>query len=393
MATVAIEGMIEVSNKTTVAAMNSTLRTRLTQAHSNFQHALLPLMESDVGHALTPKLMQLLRVWECIEIERFIPSTRGHTGRPRRERQALARAFVAKAVLGLSETSALIERLAVDVTLRNLCGFDRRHAAPTESLFSRAFAEFSAQGLAQQVHAALIENHLGGALIGHISRDSTAIAVRESVATPAAPAPVKTAKKRGRPRKGDAAQAAEPTLTRIQWQAEKNPSLEAMLAELPTGCDVGTKRNSKGYKSSWRGYKLHLDVGDGMVPIAAIITSASVHDSQVAIPLATLTAQRVTNLYDLMDAAYCSPILREHSRQLGHVPLIDHNPRRGEKIEFAPHEAQRYNERSTVERVNGRLKDSFGIHRVNVRGHAKVASHLMFAVLALTADQLLRWVT
>jgi len=28
------------------------------------------------------------------------------------------------------------------------------------------------------------------------------------------------------------------------------------------------------------------------------------HDSQVAIPLATLTAGRVTSLYDLMDSAY-----------------------------------------------------------------------------------------
>lgn len=372
--------------------MNTALRSQLTQAHHCFQRALLPLIESDIHQALTPKLTQLLRVWECIEIERFIPSTRGNTGRPRRERHALARAFVAKAVLGLSETSALIERLAVDKTLRRLCGFDLRHAAPTESLFSRAFAEFSAQGLAQQVHEALIKNHLGEALIGHVSRDSTAIAARESVVAIAKPIAKQPAKKRGRPRKDEAKKTPELTPTRLQWQAT-NPPLAAMLADLPTRCDVGTKRNSKGYKSSWRGYKLHLDVGDGMLPISAIITSASVHDSQVAIPLATLTAQRVTHCYDLMDAAYCSPILREHSRQLGHVPLIDSNPRRGEKIPFAPHEAQRYKERSTVERVNGRLKDNFGIHRVNVRGHAKVATHLMFAVLALTADQLLRWAT
>ncbi|WP_419601180.1 transposase, partial [Thiolapillus sp.] len=38
----------------------------------------------------------------------------------------------------------------------------------------------------------------------------------------------------------------------------------------------------------------------------------------------------------------------------------------------------RYNERSTVERVNGRLKDEFGARMVRVRGHAKVMSHLMF---------------
>lgn len=388
--------MIKVSHTITVTSMNTAVRTQLTQSHRLFQHELVPLLESDLGHALTPKLMQLVQIWELIEIERFVPSTRGAIGRPARERHALARAFVAKAVLGLSETSALIERLAVDRSLRRLCGFDLRHPAPNESLFSRAFAEFAAGGLASRVHEALIKSQLGTALIGHLSRDSTAIPVRESPATatptPKADALPAPAKKRGRPRQGDARADAEPTPTRIQRQ-RAHPDLAAMLADLPTGCDIGTKRNSNGYKTSWIGYKLHLDVGDGMVPISAIVTSASVHDSQVAIPLATLSAQRVTTLYDLMDAGYCSPLLREHSRQLGHVPLIDHNPRRGEKREFAPHEAQRYQERTAVERVNGRLKDSFGLHRVNVRGHQKVAGHLMFAVLALTADQFLRWVT
>ena len=52
----------------------------------------------------------------------------------------------------------------------------------------------------------------------------------------------------------------------------------------------------------------------------------------------------------------------------------------------------RYRERSTVERVNGRLKDEFGARQVRVRGHSKVLCHLMFRVLALTVDQLLRLV-
>ncbi len=30
-----------------------------------------------------------------------------------------------------------------------------------------------------------------------------------------------------------------------------------------------------------------------------------------------------------MAAAYCSEELRQHGRNLGHVPLIDHNPRVG----------------------------------------------------------------
>ncbi len=40
---------------------------------------------------------------------------------------------------------------------------------------------------------------------------------------------------------------------------------------------------SKGYKHSWTGYKLHIDVADGQIPVACLLTSASVHDSQVAI--------------------------------------------------------------------------------------------------------------
>jgi hypothetical protein len=106
-----------------------------------------------------------------------------------------------------------------------------------------------------------------------------------------------------------------------------------------------------------------------------------------------MTAQRVTNCYDLMDAAYCSSVLREHSRSLGHVLLIDHNPRRGEKIKFMPSEAQRYKEHSQAERTNARLKNGFGGRHFRIRGHTKVLSPPMFGMLALTADQLLRLLT
>ena len=61
----------------------------------------------------------------------------------------------------------------------------------------------------------------------------------------------------------------------------------------------------QGTPGSWIGYKLHIDTAaDGEIPISCVLTAASVHDSQLAIPLATITATRVTNLYDLMDSAY-----------------------------------------------------------------------------------------
>ncbi len=62
------------------------------------------------------------------------------------------------------------------------------------------------------------------------------------------------------------------------------------LAQLPTACDRGIKCNAQGYKNSWNGYKLHMDTADCGVPISVVLTSASVHDSQVAVPLSLLSA-------------------------------------------------------------------------------------------------------
>ena len=84
--------------------------------------------------------------------------------------------------------------------------------------------------------------------------------------------------------------------TRLERQIT-GMSLVEMLDDLPKACDVGTKKNSKGHKSSWIGYKLHIDAADGDIPISGILTSASLHDSQVAIPLATMTSRQ-----DLIDS-------------------------------------------------------------------------------------------
>ena len=154
-------------------------------------------------------------------------------------------------------------------------------------------------------------------------------------------------------------------------------------------------------------------MADGGIPIGCLPASASPRDSQAAIPLATMTAAPTRSLYDLMDSAYDTPEIRDHSRSLGHVPIIDVNPRSkpGLKQELATEarrrkragyrlaEDARYNERSTVERVscqplgtgqNGRIKDDFGGKFVRLRGPDKIMCHLMFGVLAPAVEQLMR---
>ncbi len=311
------------------------------------------------------------------------------TGRRKSDRKAIARAFVAKAVYNLSMTRELLDRLRCDKVLRRICGWESLGAIPDESTFSRAFAEFAESRLAEEVHRALISNYMSDHLVGHISRDSSEIAAREKpIAKPTVKEASKPKRRRGRPKKGEIVAPKEPT--RIQRQ--QTMTIEEMLADLPTRCDRGTKTNSKGYKESWNGYKLHLDVADGQIPVTPLLTSASLHDSQAAIPLATMSSNRVTYLYDLMDSAYDCESIKECSRKLGHVPIIDPNRRRGEKRKLDPAEKRRYNERTAVERVFGRLKDEFGGRMIRVRGAAKVMAHLMFGILALTADQLLKFV-
>ena len=153
---------------------------------------------------------------------------------------------------------------------------------------------------------------------------------------------------------------------------------------------MGNKIDPKGYKTNWTGYKLHIDSIDGDIPISAILNSASLHDSQAAIPLAQMIAGRITSLYDLMVLAYDAPQIRYYSAELGHVPIIDTKPRRGEKKEMDPAQAVRFRNRSTAERVNSNLKDNYGGRFVRVRGAAKVMTHLMFGLIAITAMQLFR---
>lgn len=376
------------------------LRETLTSTWDHIQGFLFPMLREEVG-PLTVQHERLVVVLEIARIEALVQMRPGLPGRPVEDRHALARAFVAKAVLDLPTTSGLIERLAVDRTLRRLCGWERASEVPSESTFSRTFAEFSDSSLPSRVHEALIKKAYKDQIVGHISRDATAIEAREKPVKTLPAVAATPKRKRGRPKKGEVVTEKEPR--RLERQVGQ--TLAEMLADLPTCCNVGTKKNAKGYKTIWIGYKLHIDTADGDVPVTCLLTSASLHDSQVALPLATITARRVTNLYDLMDSAYDVLEIRAKSIALGHVPIIDHHTRCGEKSAIEAEarakrragyelaEDVRYNQRSSVERVNGNLKDNCGGNHVRVRGAAKVLCHLMFGILVVTVEQLMRLVT
>jgi hypothetical protein len=431
--------------------MKLTLRQQITQFAQVLQTGLFPVLNEELGE-LTEPAKRLVATLEMIPLARFVPSSRGWVGRPSKDRLAIASAFVAKAVYGFSLTRQLLDALASDTQLRRICGWEKASQVPHESTFSRAFDEFARMELPQFVHETLIRETQKDRLIGNIARDSTAIEAREHfpetsskpvkpkaspkvspkasavAAAPAEDPPPTVAKevsaptvlpetsvpavapaKRGRPKgkggphkrwKGGKPVQALPDDTRLHQQ--RSMKLGEMLADLPKACNIGIKTSASGFTQSWRGYKLHWDVADGQIPISVILTSASLHDSQVAIPLSTMSTQRVTYLYELSDSAYDAREITENSREHNHVPITDPNNRgRSQSViapgapkrELSPAEAEHYKERTMIERVNARLKDEFGGRNVRVRGAAKVMTHLMFGVLALTADQLMKLVS
>lgn len=366
------------------------LRKKISWLMGRVQRSLFPHLNECLSTPLTEQEKRLVSILEIVKVEHFVPRvvTRyRYPGRNLLDRQSLARAFVAKALYRYPTTRDLYRALQSTANLRRICGFGTAGSLPSEATFSRSFASFANDNLGNVVHDGLVEEYLSQELIGHISRDSTAITGREKPVKKAAKEP-KIPRKRGRPAKGE--QRKPTPLTRLEQQILQ--TADEATSELPTICDRGTKQNAKGYKTSWNGYKLHLDINDIGLPISALVTSASLHDSQVAIPLIKMTSDKVSYLYDLMDAAYDAQLIDQTSREFGHVPIIDQNGRGKDIIPMAPHEAERYKIRSTVERANSRLKEDFGANNIMVRGHSKVTLHLMFGIVVLFADQLLRMV-
>jgi hypothetical protein len=352
-----------------------------------FQASLFPRLAESLEETITTKLKNFIHVLDLVNIHRFVKSPfHQDMGRKQLDRRNIARAFVAKAFYDLPTTEMLLENLRLQPTLRRICGFERMQDIPSAATFSRAFAEFAASQLGDRVHEALVKEYVGDQVVMHVSRDSTEVVAREKPVKKKKeePAVEEPKRRRGRPKKGEEVAPKEPT--RLEKQLTQ--SAEEALKELPKICDVGTKKDSKGNKHSWIGWKAHIDWGDGGIPLFVVTSSASMHDSQAAIPMMRTTAQRVISLYDLMDSAYDAEPIKTVSKELGHVALIDPNPRRGKDlVPWPPDRVRRYNERTTAERGNSRLKDEFGVRNLRVRGHSKAHMHIMFGILALFADQ------
>lgn len=364
----------------------------LSKFWSKIQHNLFPQLEEALGE-LSPEHKKLVSILELVGIENFIPCTRFAEGRPVKERHAIARANIAKIVFKLPHTKQLVKSLNDDKQLRAICGFEIYKKVPSESTFSRAFKEFAKSSLPEKVHQILIKEIYKDQIVGHVGIDSTPLEVREKH--------TKKEKKIGNPNTLNSRKRRERLKSGILNRREqqlKEKDLDKMILALPNQCDKGMKKSAEGYTKTWKGYKLHAAVDDHCIPLAIVVTSASLNDCEAAIPLISKSQQVANNFYYLMDAAYDHPEIKEHSISLGCIPIIDQCPKSSkQKIEkeaendrkkllnFKTAEQKRYKARFPQERFNALYKSYNGGSHIFYKGHLKVSCHVMFGVLTLTA--------
>ncbi len=135
--------------------------------------------------------------------------------------------------MGITTNSDLRKRLLSDVNLRKLCGFPNRKAVPSESVFSRVFAAFALNDASQNIHDAMIAEYVSPLLIGHISRDSTAIHAREKPINTKKDIPKKKKHKRGRPKRGEIRPPKEETVLEKQVDMDPDKALQDINIQPP----------------------------------------------------------------------------------------------------------------------------------------------------------------
>lgn len=335
-----------------------------------YQEEIFPDLKIEFGY-LGTKHERLIQMLDLINLDTIYPRSLWDSffGRPLEvHRYAFIKAFLAKTLWNTSETKDLIDYLKVDRALRVICGFDGRTTkVPSESTFSREFKKLSEWDVASKIHEQLIAKHCSRELYEHLAIDASAIEVAE---------------------KAKVIDKKERTVAE-----QRDKTTEEIVADLPTECNFGTKKNSNGKKVIWKGYKLHCVVNEYNVPIASLVTSASVNDSLCATPLFRMSESRVDGLYYLMDKGYDASATRAEITDNGKVALIDFKATRNgiTNGEFIGNQVERYKKRTYVESLFSQVKMQYLPRYILYRGIEKVRSVLNFALCVITAGQIIKY--
>lgn len=281
------------------------------------------------------------------------PLRRGPKGYPVK---VLWHCFIARYVLDLDSTAALIRTLTNNPYIAAACGLPSPDAIPHEATFSRFFAKLARKNivpLMKDVSRRLVRKHYE-TLPGfgqRVALDSTVI---------------KAWSNGGKPKKSD---------QEAGW---------------------AIKKGTQGVKEMTYGWKLHLLVDcEYELPIAAHVSAGNVHDAIRATHVlseARFTYSRFHPQYLMADKGYSgAPLFRTIRNHYHARPIIEVSAahkkllKRLGQEQKTPEWKALYKQRQSVERAFSRLKGQRSLNRVTVRRRPKVTVHCYLALIAMQA--------
>ncbi len=301
-----------------------------------------------------PIVKHLNAIFKVIPDGELIASLKAHTGRPGYTVEVMWKTYIAMVVLSLPTFTSLIRALHDNPLLAVACGITSYEGIPTKFAYSRFMRKLS-----EPRNVFMVKN---------VMRSLTR-SLYETL-----------------PDFGKSV-AIDSTDIKAWSNGAKNPVADP-------DATWAVKADTSGKKKFYYGYKLHL-LADTQyeIPIAANVTTASIHDSRVAsrvLSNARYTYGKFRPDYVICDAGYSSNKLRGLiKRQYRAEPIIKAHPRhKAARIPETREFRTIYSRRTAIERIFGRLKCYRRLNNVTVRRIQKVTVHCFLSLIVVQAQAL-----
>ena len=301
-----------------------------------------------------PVVRQLHAIFNSIPDRDLIADLKARTGRPGYTPEVLWKTYIAMTVLGLPSFASLIRTLQNNPYIAIACGITSPEGIPTKFAYSRFMRKLS-----DRRYVVMVKN---------ISRSLTR-SLYDTL-----------------PDFGKSV-AIDSTDLKAWSNGAKKPASDQ-------DATWAVKPDTAGRIKYYFGYKLHLLADtEYELPIAANITTASLADVRAAsrvLSQARFTHGKFRPQYVICDAGYCSKNLRQLiRRQYRAEPIIKVN-RAHTKSLFPETEEwkARYNRRTSIERLFGRLKGYRRLNNITVRRIRKVTVHCFLSLIVVQAQAL-----
>ena len=263
---------------------------------------------------------------------------------------AMIQSLIARIVERIPTIKDLVKRLVHDPLFRLDCGFLVSDVVPSEASYSRMMQVISDSEVVDESNDTLIQLAISEGFLDdeHVGFDATHFESRDA-AKPTEKKEPKAPKKRGRKSKAEreawlveeAEKASNLRTYEKELKEQVDIPLEVLWKDTPLEPNWGVKKNSDGKNVFWYGFKGHLAVSTkSQYIVARIMTSASVSDSKLAIPLLKKVHQLSEGHFStgIFDAGYdYEPIYRQLVKNQMRT-VIPYNIRNeGEFIGFDEH--------------------------------------------------------